>query len=345
MTEKLLEQLKQVDPVDTNAVRDRVPPSEVLTAIIDSEQATESEPRHPHRARGLALAAAGAAALIAVVSSLPGREGTSPDAVSALEAVAAIASAETPPPSAGGDIDYYKTVSTGPGGSSEGRHGARDAYTWQQWETTEDWVAPDGSGRQRTVLGKIEFGNRQDVRDWREAGSPRLGPAPGTVTDKRYGPGELNGAPYEGELPPVRELPADADELERIFREEQARSSASVPVDAKLFEYAASVLLSTGSRPQLRAAVYELLTRIDGVELEEDVEDPLGRRGTGVSLDMDYSGAPTQHTVIFDSETSYPLAYTEEPIPPQPKYLVITIQRYFIALEESGRVPDLTTRP
>jgi hypothetical protein len=344
MTERLLEQLKQVDPVDKNAVRDRVPPSELLTAILDSEKAPDREPKRPRRARKLALAVAGAAVIVAVVSALPGREGASPDAVSALETVAAIASAEGPPP-AGGEIDYYKTVSTGDGGSSEGHDGASDAYAWQQRQTTEDWVAPDGSGRRRTVTGEIEFANPQDEREWREAGSPKLGPAPGTVTDSRYDPGELNGVPYEGELPPVRELPADADELEQVFRDEHARSSASVPVDSKLFEYAASVLLSTGARPQLRAAVYEVLARIDGVKLAEDVEDPLGRRGTGVSLDMDYSGAPIRHTVIFDSETSYPLAYTEEPIPPQPDYLVITIQPSYIALEESGRVSDLTSRP
>jgi hypothetical protein len=342
MTDKLLEELKQVDPVDTNAVRRRVPPTERLTEILGSEPMAEPPRRRPLTARRVILAAAAAAAIVAAASSLPGRGGAAPEAASALEAVAAIASGEAAP-GAAGDISYYKTVSSLDARSFDGR--GADPFAWQQQMTTEDWVAPDGSGRRRTIAGEIEFADRQDERDWRDSGSPKLGPAPGTITDKRFGPGELNGVPYEGELPPVSELPANADALEQIFRNEHARSSASVPVDAKLFEYAASVLLSTGSRPDLRAAVYELLARIDGVQLVDEVKDPLGRTGTGVSLDIDYSGAPIRHTIIFDSETSYPLAYTQEPIPPAPDHLVITIQPGYIALEESGQVRDLGDRP
>jgi hypothetical protein len=342
MTDKLFEQLKHVDPVDTDAVRRRVPPTERLIEILGSEPMSEPPRRHPLRARRVVLAVAAAAAIVALASSLPGRGGAAPQAASVLESVAAIASAEAAP-AAAGDISYYKTVSSLDGGSFDGRRA--DPYAWQQQMTTEDWVAPDGSGRRRTIAGEIEFADGQDERDWRDSGSPKLGPAPGTITDTRFGPGELNGVPYEGELPRVSELPANADALEEIFRDEHARSSASVPVDAKLFEYAASVLLSTGSRPDLRAAVYELLARIDGVQLVDPVQDPLGRDGTGVSLDIDYSGAPTRHTVIFDSETSYPLAYTEEPIPPAPDHLVITMQPGYIALEGSGQVRDLGSRP
>lgn len=342
MTDKLLERLKHVDPVDTNAVRRRVPPAERLIEILESEPMAEPPRRRPLTARRVVLAAAAVAAIVAVASSLPGRGGAAPEAASALESVAAIASAEGAP-GAAGDISYYKTVSSLDGGSFDGR--GADPFAWQQQMTTEDWVAPDGSGRRRTIAGEVEFAYRQDQRDWRDSGSPKLGPAPGTITDKRFGPGELNGVPYEGGLPPVSELPANADALEEIFRNEHARSSASVPVDAKLFEYAASVLLSTGSRPDLRAAVYELLARIDGVQLVDEVKDPLGRTGTGVSLDIDYSGAPVRHTIIFNSETSYPLAYTQEPIPPAPDHLVITIQPSYIALEESGQVRDLGGRP
>jgi hypothetical protein len=342
MTDKLLEELKQVDPVDMNAVRRRVPPAERLIEILGSEPQAEPPHRRPLRARRVVLAAAAVGAVVAVASSLPGRGGAAPEAAAALESVAAIASTEAVP-GAAGDISYYKTVSSLDAGSFDGR--GADPFAWQQQMTTEDWVAPDGSGRRRTIAGEIEFADRQDEHDWRDSGSPKLGPAPGTVTDKRFGPGELNGVPYEGELPPVSELPANADALEEIFRNEQARSSASVPVDAKLFEYAASVLLSTGSRPDLRAAVYELLARIDGVQLVDEVKDPLGRTGAGVSLDIDYSGAPIRHTIIFDSETSYPLAYTQEPIPPAPDHLVITIQPGYIALEESGQVRDLGGRP
>jgi hypothetical protein len=343
MTDRLLEQLKHVDPVDANAVRRRVPSTERLIEILGSEPISDPPRRNPFTARRVVLAAAVAAAIVAVASSLPGGGGATPDAASALESVAAIASAEAAP-GAAGEISYFKTVSSLDGGAAGPARGA-DPYAWQQVMTTEDWVAPDGSGRRRTVAGEIEFADRRDEHDWRDSGSPRLGPAPGTVTTEGFGSGELNGVPYEGALPPVSNLPADADELERVLREEAARSSGSVPVDAKLFEYSASILLSTGTRPDLRAAVYELLARIDGVRLIDDVEDPLGREGTGVSLDIAYTGAPVRHTVIFDSETSYPLAYTEDPIPPAPAHLVITLQPAYIALEESGQVGELGSRP
>ncbi len=343
MTDKLLEQLKHVDPVDAEAIRRRVPSTDRVIEILGSQPIADAPRRNPFTARRLVLAATGAAAIIALASSLPGGGGATPDAASALESVAAIASAEAAPGPAG-EITYFKTVSSLDGGAAGPARGA-GPYAWQQVMTTEDWVAPDGSGRRRTVAGQIEFADRQDEQDWRDSGSPRLGPAPGTVTTTDFAPGKLNGVPYEGELPPVRDLPADADELERVLRDEAAQSSGSVPVDAKLFEYAASILLSTGTRPDLRAAVYELLARIDGVRLIENVKDPLGREGTGVSLDIGYTGAPIRHTVIFDSETSHPLAYTEDPIPPAPARLVITLQPAYIALEESGQVGDLDSRP
>jgi hypothetical protein len=110
--------------------------------------------------------------------------------------------------------------------------------------------------------------------------------APSAMALRQAEPGELDGIPYEGQLPPVRGLPADADELLSTFREAHGESSASVPQEAKPFEYAASVLLSTGTRPELRAALYELVARIDGVEHHGQVRDPLGRTGTAVSSSL-----------------------------------------------------------
>jgi hypothetical protein len=94
-------------------------------------------------------------------------------------------------------------------------------------------------------------------------------------------------------------------------------SSSSVPADVKSFEYATSVLLQAGSSPELRAALYTLVAEIDGVELTGELRDPIGRVGTGVSIDTDYSGAPTRYTLIFDPDTSQPLAYTERLLEPQ----------------------------
>jgi hypothetical protein len=346
MTEDLLKQLERLDPIDGERLCALVPPEEELAAIMRSARSPArprtSRPTSRRPARLIAAIAVAAAAVVAITVRLPGGEiGAAPAAAEALESAAAVASAEATP-SGSGRFTYYRLIQTTTG--SAGGNSDRTAFAWTIPSTVEQWVAPDGSGRVRTIAGEPEFAEPTDETAWRHAGSPSLGPKPGTVTDRRAEPGELNGIPYEGQLPPVRGLPADADELLSIFREEHGESSASVPQEAKLFEYAASVLLSTGTRPELRAALFELVARIDGVEYDGQVRDPLGRTGTAVSMETDYSGAPERHTLIFDSKSSFPLAYMITPTA-QPNHLVIEIQPRYTVLEASGAVPDTRTRP
>ena len=346
MTDELINQLEQLDPVDGERLRTRNPPEAELAEILAADPVATDRgsprPRLLRPARVLPVAALAAAAIIAITALLPGDErGAASAAAKALESAAATAAAEPASP-ADGQFTYFRTLSTSNG--TVGGPTTRDSYTWLIPITVEQWVAPDGSGRIRTVAGKAEFPDPDDVQDWRRSGSPRLGDPPGTVTERRPGPGELDGVPYEGGLPPVSELPADPDELESIFRDVHAVDGGDVPVEAKLFEYAASVLLCTGTRPELRAAVYEMAAGIDGVELKGELRDPLGRPGTGVSIETAYSGAPIRHTLIFDSETSYPLAHTQTPTG-QPDHLLIKVPPVYTVLEETAAVADMHTRP
>jgi hypothetical protein len=338
MTPELLEALKQADPVDPAEIRTRPRPAETLAAIIAAEPDANSRGSRLRPTR-LIPALVAALALVAVVAALlPGSAGkASPEAAEALSQVAGVAGAQTSTGPTSG-FTYSRQIqadrlTTGTGDSP--------AFSVLVPTRIETWVAPDGSGRVRGVRQGVEWPGPRDERRWRAAGSPPLGAE--RSSDERFGPGELNDTGAEGNLPPTRELPADPERLAEIFKAEAAISSASVPVDVKSFEYATSVLLQAGSSPELRAALYELVAGIEGVELTGEQRDPIGRTGTAVSIDTDYSGAPTRYTLIFDPDTSQPLANTERLLEPQ-DWIDGDLLGYAV-LERTSHVSSLRDRP
>jgi hypothetical protein len=229
-----------------------------------------------------------------------------------------------PNPSPRGGFAYFKL-----------REAFHDYRGWAPAEI-EQWVARDGSGRVRTVHlpPGDEFVGPRDREKWGERGR---------VSDERVGPGELDGPSPEGCLPPTSELPADPDRLAAIFSDTRAQCSEEVPLAAKSFEYASSVLLQAGSTPRLRAALHELVTDIDGVELIDEARDPLGRPATAVALDFDYPGRPERYDLFFDPETSQPLAFTEKLREPQDWIDGLLLQ--YRVLVEAGHVDGIESRP
>jgi hypothetical protein len=229
-----------------------------------------------------------------------------------------------PDPSPSGGLSYYKL-----------REAFHDYRGWVSAEI-EQWVARDGSGRVRKVQLRPgdEFVGARDEEKWGERGR---------VSDERFGAGELPGPGIEGCLPPANELPAASDRLAGVFGKARAQCAEQVPLNAKSFEYAASVLLDAGASPELRAALHELVTEIDGVELIDDARDPLGRPATAVALDFDYGGPPERYELFFDPETSQPLAFTEKLREPQ-DWVDGLLLRYRV-LVESGPVTSIESRP
>jgi hypothetical protein len=227
-------------------------------------------------------------------------------------------------PSPNGGLAYYKL-----------RWAFHDYRGWVPSEI-EQWVARDGSGRVRTVQLRPgdEYVGARDGERWAE---------PGRVSDERFGPGEPAPLNLEGCLPPTHELPADPDRLAEIFGKARAQCAEQVPLNAKSFEYAASVLLQAGARLELRAALHELVTEIDGVELIGDVRDPLGRPATAVALDFDYTGRPERYELFFDPATTQPLAFTEKLREPQ-DWIDGLLTSYRVVID-SGQVKSTESRP
>jgi hypothetical protein len=220
-----------------------------------------------------------------------------------------------------GSLTYYKL-----------REAFHDYRGWVPTEV-EQWAAPDGSGRVRTV--HLQHGD--------EFVGPREPAARVRVSDERFGPGDLGEASNEGCLPPTRELPADPDRLAKIFSESRGQCAREAPLNAKSFQFAASVLMQAGSSRQLRAALYRVVARIDGVELIGDARDPLGRLGTAAALDLDYSGRPERYELFFDPETSQPLAFTEKLREPQDWIDGLLLE--YRVLVASGHVTSTKSRP
>lgn len=345
MTDELLEALKRADPIDEEEIGRRGAAEDELAAIM----AQPREPMDPGlrarvrpggRPRWRLAAGVGVLALLlgAVAAGLPGGSGEqSSEAVSVLQSVASVARADAAPTETSA-LTYSKLIQADVASAPEPSF----EYSWRATSTIEEWIAPDGSGRIREVTDPAEFVGQRDEQNWRSSGADPLGVSPG-VTDKHVGPRELDGDSSEGALPPVRDLPADPDQLAEIFEAERARSSSSVPLNVKSFEYAGAVLMHAGSSPELRGALYDLVANIDGVELSGNVRDPIGRVGTGVSIESDYAGIPTRYTLIFDPGTSQPLAQTSRLLEPQP-WIDGNLLDYTV-LEESSQVSGIKDRP
>lgn len=342
MNDDLLALLARHDPVDTDAVRSREAPRGELTEILATEPAGGRKPTRLRRrvsrpAQMISAVATVAVLLAAAVALLPTSGGSGPsDAVDALTSVAATASADASE-TARSPYTYYRVKQVTVGTIL----GSGRPFSVYYPSVIEEWVAADGSGRVRETVGHPEWPGPRDEERWRSQGKLPLDTD--ESTDRRYGPGELTGRPYEQDIPATRELPADPNELIAIFAAEAERSSPSVPRNVKMFEYATSVLLHRGASPSLRAATYGAISQIEGVELIGEMRDPLGRAGTGVGINSDYTGAPRRYTIIFDSETSHPLAATEQLLEHSDEIDSLTLDS--TTLEEAGPVDNIQSRP
>jgi hypothetical protein len=340
MNEDLLTLLDRVDPVDRERLRATPTPEDELDAILASTVPVGPSGPSPRRrlVRRAVPIAAGAVAIVVAAALLPGGDGdgASPEAAQALEAAAATAAADVVPAGAG-EYAYSRVRQVHLATTADG-----PPYSFYMPTTIESWIASDGSGRVRETRHSAEWpGPRDEVR-WRESGD-QLGWSEGT-TDRRYGPGELDGPPHEGELPSVSDLPSDPGALARVFEEEAGESSASVPLNAKMFEYGTSVLLQAAATSKVRSATYDVLAGIEGVELEGEARDPLGRPGIEVSISADYAGDVSErYSLIYDGETAYPLAYTERLAEPQP-YVDSRLTGYTL-LEKTGYSESAEERP
>jgi hypothetical protein len=231
-----------------------------------------------HALAGVGLAVAAAAVAVALVGV--GNEPRVDDAAAAvLRDAARQARAQEPlPPLGEGRVLYVKSVdaylSTYP----------ERGYALLEPHVREIWLGPDG-GRLRTSTGRPLLPSRRDRLGWVAAGRPKL----------RAGTSETDEIPPH----PASDLPADPDAL--FARLEEASAGHSRGTSTEMFTLVADAFRGAIVSPAQRAALYEVVARIPGVELVGSVRDSVGRSGMAVAID-DNSGRTT-HRLVIDPRT------------------------------------------
>ncbi|MEJ7567705.1 MAG: CU044_5270 family protein [Gaiellaceae bacterium] len=246
----------------------------------------------------LVAAVVSVVALAAVVPAtlLPDeRIGASPAAAETLEQLAAVAGAQ--PASPGGRYLYTKARTL-----YSATESSTDPFAVFLPSIRESWVAADGSGRIRETPAKPVFLSEADRERWTQTGGWLDARAP---TDQRSGARDNFRA--------ARNLPTEPDELEATLRAKAERENPTpedgYTVTGELLEQIRSLLHSPAASSELRAALYRVMGRLDGVELVGSVTDPIGRQGVAISGPAFYGDGDTaRRQLIFDPKTSAVLA-------------------------------------
>jgi hypothetical protein len=310
-----LELLKDADPVDREEARERPIPVARLEAITTNEAAARrSTGGFPRRRRALAAGVCLAAVVAITTAILPGGGSTGGEAPSGAEGLltraASIAqAAAADQPSAASGFAYSKV---------EVRYLAitadRPSFSTMRPRIVESWLAPDGSGRTRETDKPEEFVGPGDERNYHLQGDPYPLAQGGAVRTDDFAPGEAESAidvAVSTDLPAISELLTDPDELETELVDAARADAGPAPRDDTMFEFVGTLLIQSGSSAELQAALYEVASRIDNVEIEPDTKDPLGRRSVAVSH-LESGGRQNVRSILyFDPDTSQPLATTK----------------------------------
>jgi hypothetical protein len=275
--------------------------------------------RRRRRLRHLRLAAAAAVVaggVVALLGSLPAgdrptRAGLGTRGVLGLHAVAAVAADAPSTTPAPGEYVYDET----------------------RWEyrgmtcTIEWWIAADRSGRmhQRGRLCDtpgdpgVKNSPPEGERPIKSGPWPSFGPRvvplkdrwpSGDGLDIRFGPGEapevVQAITESGVNAWLDGLPTDPDALERALRRKllKLRDSGGEVTLLGLMQVIGQLLSNPLASPALRSALYNIAGGLDGVEIKEQVRDPIGRLGAAIKA----SGYDQGFELIFDPATSAVLA-------------------------------------
>ncbi len=202
-------------------------------------------------------------------------------------------------------------------------------YGGQVWsvyhnDTTEEWIAKDGSGRRRTVTAPPRFVSPKDRKAWEAAGRPNfeVHGFNGYTEDQSVPPGTFDDHVYAGSR--LSEIPTNPTELSKwlVDRVTDPKAGAGAgngfPVSVRTLTLATDILNDPLASPELRAALYEAEGQIPGIEYLGKATDEIGRQGVAVGATSANSGRLTLYSMVFDPNTSQVLATEERPLEAAP---------------------------
>ena len=177
----------------------------------------------------------------------------------------------------------------------------------------ETWTPPDGKVRVRETLAGVEFLSGEDQRRWEAADSPppfeydpaehHLGRDASGRPTKEF-TRSWRGSHTFANVAELAEAPTDPEALRLSI--ERRRGGGEVTVNRLM-----DVLSEPIASPALRAAAFNALAEIPGVELERYAADALGRHGVAVSWGSEGKRSAYRRQFIVDPHTSRLLAQAE----------------------------------
>jgi hypothetical protein len=274
----------------------------------------------------LAAGLAVGAAIVLVVALVPGTESPQSAAAAALTHLASQATQE---PITLGPSQYLYTEVERPTNVVTTGRASGASYSWYLSGSVQTWVAADGSGRQVTTTDPTpRFFSSADRTLWVAAGQPPLAIPPGQLSrTENFGPGSTSEVNTPVPLYDVSNLPTDSGALAMVLGNENQGSedlgtlpagistldsvSACDSSSCSLFERAAALLQGpdVGETPALRAALFQVLASVPGIQLLGTTVDPTGQSGLGLQL-VDHVPASTE-TVICEPGNAPATSVTE----------------------------------
>jgi hypothetical protein len=303
-----------------------------------ARQARRADRRRRLLAAGAAIAALLATALAVPLLLRPPTPGTQepgpgagvagdvlataePAAVKVLTTAAAAAARTLEPPFGPGKYWYVRERGTKVG-TNHDEAGSPKSFFYRIPYENETWWAIDGELRVRETNGRPQFLTPAERAAWVAAGRPELQLPNRTRTEN---PGTSDRS--DGWLPltyeQIQQLPTDPARLTEVLSERlyagQPMGSCPIPpgldvaavrcphrpvTDVDRFGAIVFLVTHYPLPGELRSALYQALTRLDGIELTGEVTDLAGRRGVGVtSSSPDRSRVPERSVLIFDPAT------------------------------------------
>jgi hypothetical protein len=242
-----------------------------------------------------------------------------PAAVKVLTTAAA-AAARAPEPAFGPGKYWYVRERGTQVGTNFDQAGSPKSFHFRTPYDNETWWALDGESRTRQTFGRPRFLSPAERDVWVANGRPKL-PGPSVHIDYEN-PGTSDRS--DGWLPmtyeQIVELPTDLAQLSDVLSERlyagQPVGSCPVPLgpdgrcphrpvtDVDRFGAIVFLLTHYPLPAELRSALYQALTRLDGIKLTGEVTDLAGRRGVGVTIGpLEEEQVPRRTVMIFDPAT------------------------------------------
>jgi hypothetical protein len=248
-----------------------------------------------------------------------------PAAVKVLTTAAAAAARTLEPPFGPGDYWYVRERGTKVGTNFD-QAGSPKSFHWRRPYENETWWALDGETRHRETQGRAQLLGPAERAVWVANGRPKLPGREVFTFDENPRTSDRS----DGWLPltyeQIVDLPTDPARLTDVLSERlyagQPMGSCKIPPNwdrrrpvgpcphrpvTDVDRFGAIVFLVTNYPlpAELRSALYQALTRLDGIELTGEVADLAGRRGVGVTIGPpdEEELVPERTVLIFDPAT------------------------------------------